>query len=124
MAWQSLQDAQTMGLELVISTQILREYLAASTRPSPTNLPLNDILTNINVFQTQFQVVNDNLAVLAILTHLCQVFTVAGKQIHDANIVATMQVYQVNYLLTHNSADFKRFDSLITIIPLAENLFQ
>jgi predicted nucleic acid-binding protein len=39
-------------------------------------------------------------------------------EVHDANIVATMQVYGVRHLLTHNTADFARFSHLITVVPL------
>jgi predicted nucleic acid-binding protein len=45
---------------------------------------------------------------------------IGGAQIHDANIVATMQVYNIPTLLTHNTKDFKRFSSLISIMPLIE----
>ena len=38
-----------------------------------------------------------------------------GKQIHDANIVATMLRYGVLALLTCNPEDFLRFKTLITI---------
>jgi len=41
-----------------------------------------------------------------------------GKQVHDANIVATMLVHGVPNLLTHNAADFKRFSHLIAVLPL------
>ena len=41
--------------------------------------------------------------------------------LHDANIVATMQVYDIKRLLTHNMRDFARFSSLITILPLEES---
>ncbi len=40
---------------------------------------------------------------------------VGGRQIHDANIVATMQVHSIQKLLTDNVADFRRFGSIITI---------
>ncbi len=43
-----------------------------------------------------------------------------GKQIHDANIVATMQVYNISHLFTLNIADFMRFSSFITLIELDE----
>jgi predicted nucleic acid-binding protein len=35
---------------------------------------------------------------------------VLGKQAHDANLMATMEVHGVKSLLTFNGADFKRFD--------------
>ena len=41
-----------------------------------------------------------------------------GKQVHDANIVATMLIYGIPQILTHNTADFARFSELITVLPL------
>jgi predicted nucleic acid-binding protein len=52
------------------------------------------------------------------LLTLCLAIPVGGKQIHDANIVATMQTYGIDKLLTHNTVDFARYQSLITVIPL------
>jgi predicted nucleic acid-binding protein len=42
----------------------------------------------------------------------------AGKQVHDANIVATMQVHDVHRLLTFNTGDFRRFAGIIDLEPL------
>lgn len=41
-----------------------------------------------------------------------------GKQVHDANIVATMQIYKIPTLFTLNDVDFNRFQSLIMIMTL------
>ena len=41
-----------------------------------------------------------------------------GKQIHDANIVATMLAHGVKAILTHNRKDFIRFEEFITIIGI------
>ena len=38
-----------------------------------------------------------------------------GKQVHDANIVATMIAYDVRTLLTYNLDDYKRFSGFIEI---------
>lgn len=115
-----LQTANNQGIELIISPQILREYLAATTRLSITGsgLPLIDILANLQVFQAEFTLVQDDLSVLAALVNLLENFPTADRQVYDTNIVATMQVYGVHHLLTHNIADFARFSPLITIIPL------
>ena len=56
------------------------------------------------------------------LVSLLHEIQVAGKQIHDTNIVATMLAYNVSYLLTHNTADFARFAHLITVLPLDAGL--
>jgi predicted nucleic acid-binding protein len=40
---------------------------------------------------------------------------VKGKQIHDANVVATMLANDVTRLATFNRADFQRFEDEITL---------
>ena len=52
------------------------------------------------------------------LEHLARTVAVAGKQVHDANIVAAMQVYGIRHLLTNNGDDFARFAQFITVVPL------
>lgn len=119
-ALNALQHARNAGMELIISPQILREYLSAATRPLPrgSGMSVPSALTNFRLFQTQYRIVNDNQAVLHNLDNLLQNFVGSGKQIYDANIVATMQVYGITRLLTNNVADFNRFASLITVVPL------
>jgi hypothetical protein len=52
------------------------------------------------------------------LLALLAAVSVGGAQVHDANIVATMQVYGIRQLLTHNVDDFTRFSAFITVVPL------
>lgn len=115
-----LQEARQLGVDLVISTQILREYLAVATRSSTTtgSPSLSELLDNVRLFRTQFTVVLNSPLVLDHLTALIRSIPLAGRQVHDANIVATMQVYGIRHLLTHNTADFARFAHLITVVPL------
>jgi hypothetical protein len=44
--------------------------------------------------------------------------TCGGKQIFDANIVATMMTGSIRRVLTHNVGDFRRFSAWIDILPL------
>lgn len=113
-----LQNLHQQGITLAVSFQVLREYLAASTRFSGQDFALDTILANLHTFQTQFHLLEENELVFAHLMNLVSHISVAGKQIHDANIVATMQAYGISHLLTHNVNDFKRFAGLITIVPL------
>ena len=103
---------------LVVSTQVLREYLAAATRPGTLDAPLPVILSAVDVFRRSFVVVDDSRAIFGILCTIVQSVPVGGKQVHDANIVATMQHVGVRALLTNNVADFTRFSHLITVVPL------
>ncbi len=52
------------------------------------------------------------------LLHLLEVYPGAGKQVHDANIVATMLEHGLPRLLTFNTADFRRVAGLIELEPL------
>jgi predicted nucleic acid-binding protein len=49
------------------------------------------------------------------LLQLLASYKLGGKQVHDANIVATMQAYGISALLTHNIKDFDRFREMIRI---------
>ena len=42
--------------------------------------------------------------------------TVSGRQIHDANIVATMLAHGEHRLLTFNAADFRRYGNRIELV--------
>jgi len=42
-------------------------------------------------------------------------FQIGGKQVHDANIVASMLAYEIPCLLTHNHKDFERFAEVIKV---------
>lgn len=85
------------------------------TRPA---VPMAAILADISRFESQFQLAEETKAVFSNLRVLLQSISVGGRQIHDANIVATMQTYGITHLLTHNTADFARFAGLVQVIPL------
>ena len=50
------------------------------------------------------------------LESLCRVVPLAGKQVHDANIVATMLAHGRRRLATFNVKDFIRFGDRIEIV--------
>ena len=52
------------------------------------------------------------------LLDLLNAVPIGGKQVHDANIVATMLAHGLKRLLTHNVADFRRFSPWIDVVPL------
>ena len=68
--------------------------------------------------RARFSVAEDNAHVTEKLLALAERIPFAGKQVHDANIVASMLVYGVPALLTHNTSDFARFSGLISLLPL------
>jgi predicted nucleic acid-binding protein len=117
-----LSLARQRGIELVISTQVVREYLAVTTRPEAGKIDkstVRDALDNVRTFQSELRVIPEDSAVSERFVELVEQYEVGGKQVHDANIVACMLIHGVRSLLTFNAHDFKRFADLITILPIS-----
>ncbi len=99
-----------------ISRQVIREILSTLTRTqSFGQLPKTTVLAQVEQFISQFDVPDDTAAVTRQLLALMENHQVGGKQVHDANIVATMLAYGIPCLLTHNTRDFERFNGVIKI---------
>jgi predicted nucleic acid-binding protein len=107
-ALMQLQEVARTGAPLWVSRQVLREYLAVVTRPQRWSAPqpLMRALARVRYFQQRFQVADETAVVTARLLTLLRTIPAGGAQIHDANIVATMQAYGIQRLLTENVADF------------------
>ena len=119
-ALSTLSDLEAAGTSLWISHQVIREYLAVLSRPQGFTPPLDaQILAgDAERLEDRFQVAEDGPSVTARLLLLLRTFRVGGKQVHDANIVATMQVHGIPKLLTHNAQDFRRFAPMIEVATL------
>jgi len=114
----SLQSALEQGDPVRISRQVLREYLAVITRPQTWPVPISRIeaLADVEKLSTNFQVLEDGSTVTDWLLFLCRQVPIGGKQVHDANIVATMLANGESRLLTFNEADFHRFRDHIHLV--------
>ncbi len=112
-----LGQTEAAGAALWISGQVLREYLAVVTRSqgSVAALPMSVALERVRFFAQCFWLIEDGPEVRTRLLSLLATYLVAGKQVHDANIVATMLANGITRLLTFNIADFRRFGGIITI---------
>ena len=104
--------------QLAISGQVLREYLATVTRPQSWSqaLPLAEAFADAQAFARRFVVLEDGPAVWDQLVELGRSVAFAGKQVHDANLVATMLAHGIKRLLIFNAADFQRFAGLVEIV--------
>lgn len=100
---------------LWISRQVLREYLATLARPH-VSIPITELTAAVRQFEVRFLMAEDGPLVTAqLLTLLEQGYS---TQVHDTNIVATMQAVGIHRILTNNPADFTPLASFITVIPL------
>jgi predicted nucleic acid-binding protein len=105
------------GSEGWISRQVVREYLVQLTRPGvlPTALSGPLAAGQAAALLSLYRVADESGPVFRELIALLHRGLAAGKQVHDANIVATCLAYGIPSLLTHNAADFQRFSGLIRV---------
>ena len=113
-----LDQARQAGQELWIIRQVLREYLSVVTRPQPGQAPLSMSLAinDVQTFERTFNVAEDGSNVSHELTELLAQVPTGGRQVHDANLVATMLAHGLTRLLIFNVADFRRFGSWVEIV--------
>ena len=104
--------------ELWISRQVIREYLVQVTHPHTFTpaLTIDQVIQQWAQVEALVRIADETQAVTAHLLALLQTYPTRGKQIHDANIVATMRANGIDTLLTLNAADFRRFEDQITIL--------
>lgn len=122
--FEALRTLRKAEAVLWLSRQVLREYMVNVTRPQTFMTPLDadTVVERVRYFKTRFRVANETDEVNEQLLKLVKRIPIGGKQIHDANLVATMLVYDIPRLLTLNPVDFRRFSAQITVLTLADVL--
>ncbi|HEX5716122.1 MAG TPA: PIN domain-containing protein [Thermoanaerobaculia bacterium] len=116
-----LNDWPNQTIPLATSTQVFREYLVVATRPAEVNglgLGLDEALANLAAFRARMRLLLENEQAWDRLRALLATYGSLGKQIHDANLVATSLASGVARLVTANVEDFRRFKPEIEIIDL------
>ena len=114
----SLERAFRDPEPLRISRQVIREYLSVVTRGQTWSVGISreDALDDVSRLIRSFEVLEDGPLVTEALVGLCRDVAVGGRQIHDANIVATMLAHGEGRLLTFNVADFRRYGDRIELV--------
>ena len=103
--------------EVWISRQVIREYLATMTKYEQkwSNVTRAALIDAVRTLERHYFVAEELPIVAEQLYFLLGQVPTGGKQVHDANIVATMIAYDVRTLLPYNLDDFKRFGGFIEI---------
>jgi predicted nucleic acid-binding protein len=116
-----LNDWAAADAGLCVSGQVLREYLTVATRPADSNglgLKLPDAVANVRAIRERTTLLAEDSRVADRLLGLLADVECLGKQVHDANLVATMLVHGIGTIVTANLADFARFERHISLIRL------
>lgn len=103
------------------SRQVIREFGRVCTRPQSfmTIMSPEKATYYMEKIGELFEVADEDVRVTQQLITLMRQFSVSGKQVHDANIVATMLAYHIPNLLTLNLKDFDRYKSVIYLMPIS-----
>lgn len=110
------------NIEIWISWQVIREYLVQVTSPKTFEIPyaLSVIVNQIETIRQVCYVADDIETVTKNLMDLLVHRSTLGKQVHDANIVATMLAFDIPVLVTLNLKDFIRFSYKIDLQTLPD----
>jgi predicted nucleic acid-binding protein len=105
---------------LSIVPQNLIEFWNVATRPVENNgFGWTPVKTDAQItrLESLFTVLPDSQAIYREWRKLVLEHSVKGKQVHDARIVAAMNVHRITTLLTFNTSDFERFRHITLIHP-------
>jgi predicted nucleic acid-binding protein len=121
----AVRELVRRGEDLVITTQNIAEFCNVVTRPVadnglglPTALAIDLLTRHIEpicaVLHEQDTITSEFKRVLA-------QYTVTGKQVHDARLVAMMLTWRVENVLTLNERNFHRFapEGITVVSPAA-----
>lgn len=118
----SLNEWPASGVVLYTSGQILREYLVVATRPVDHNglgMPQAAAVANVRALRGRLRLMAEHDKVADRLADLLDAVDCTGKQVHDANVVATMLVHGVDTVITSNVEDFARFGDHVRVATLS-----
>jgi predicted nucleic acid-binding protein len=108
---------------LAVSPQIVREYLAVSTRPVEANglgLSGEDAVANVEQFLDEMELLVEGPGTTRRLLGLIRDGSAAGKQVHEANVVAVALAHQAAAIVADNTRHFARFAQLIAVEDLGD----
>jgi len=118
-ALATLNEWPAEGIALYTSGQILREYLVVATRPvadSGLGMSRPDGLRNVRSLRERLAFLDETAKVSDRLLALLDDVECSGKQVHDANVVATMLTHGIAGVVTFNADDFARFGRIVQVI--------
>jgi len=105
---------------LCYTSQNVAEFWNTCTRPVDRNgfglSPLGAD-SNARSFEVRLRLLPDSLAVHEEWRRLLVTHAVSGVRVHDARLVAAMQVHGIKRILTFNNRDFARFTEIEAVHP-------
>ena len=109
-----LNELSGSGNPLVISDQVIREYLVIMTRPGFIEKPIStkSAIEDAERMKKEFTLIFPDSTSLENLIELLRKYEIKGKRIHDAALVSLMLANGIKDILTNNIDDFKAFKEI------------
>jgi predicted nucleic acid-binding protein len=112
-AVESVARLLAAGEPVYYTLQNMSEFWNVATRPAPNNglgFSVALALGEMEKIERFLSVLPDSPAVYEVWKRLVVQHGVLGSKVHDAKLVATMEVHGVRRILTFNTEDFTRYD--------------
>ncbi len=100
--------------------QNIAEFWNVATRPTDRNglgLSPEEVLNEITSVEDSLSLLPDVPTIYPAWKRLVYDYSVQGVKVYDARLVAIMKVYDVESILSFNTADFKRYDGIAALDP-------
>jgi predicted nucleic acid-binding protein len=117
----ALQKLRASNDTLYYTTQVLAEFWVVCTRPVSARggygLSSASTEQKVKMIERFCQLLPESLATHQEWRRLVVAHSVLGVIIHDARLVAAMNVHGISQVLTFNKADFRRYPNLTIVSP-------
>jgi predicted nucleic acid-binding protein len=119
---QATRMLRTRGDQLVTAPQNIAEFWNVSTRPATARGGVGRSVEKtdrcVNFFQRIATVLLDDPEVFPEWRRLVRLHQVQGVAVHDARLVAMMNIWQISDILTMNTGDFQRYQGIVVVSPI------
>ncbi len=109
----AIRKIRQQNKTICYTPQVLAEFWNVCTRPTSARggfgLSVEQTERKVNLIQKHFELLPDTLATFMEWRQLVLDYKVTGVQVHDTKLAASMNVHKVEYLVTLNEKDLKRF---------------
>ena len=116
----ALHALRARGTRLCFTSQNLVEFWNVCTRPADQNgfgLSIAETNRRAQVIESTLVLLPDNPQIHEEWRRLVITHSGLGTKVHNARLVASMQVYGVTHLLTLDERDFSRFSNINVLHP-------
>jgi predicted nucleic acid-binding protein len=116
----ALDVLQQRGERVCVTPQNFIEFWNVATRPADRNgigLTPAEADQELTRLESLLLLAPDTPAIYGVWRQLVTAVGVSGVQVHDARLVAVMQVHGLTRILTFNTTDFLRYPGIAVVHP-------